>query len=113
MRVSAQCVFPAIQVRLRRLDRLEAQALQRRLLRVADAGFDFPFAIGIAHAARQRDDAVVGEDVAIERIERRIVDVRREHAFAQVVEVMCPRLICGGALGGPRTGASFRLITAT
>ena len=78
--------FPAIQVRLRRLERLEAQALQRRLLRVADAGFDFPFAIGIADAARQRDDAVVGEHVAIERIERGIVDVRREHAFAQVVE---------------------------
>ena len=45
--------FPAIQIRLRRLERLEAQALQRRLLRVADAGFDFPFAIGIADAARQ------------------------------------------------------------
>ena len=28
---------PAIEVRLRRLDRLEAQALQRRPLRVADA----------------------------------------------------------------------------
>jgi len=35
--------LPAIQVRLRRLDRLEAQPLQRRLLRVADAGLDFPF----------------------------------------------------------------------
>ena len=78
--------FPAIEVRLRRLERLEAQALQRRLLRVADAGFDFAFAIGIADAARQRDDAVVREHVAIERIERGIVDVRREHAFAQVVE---------------------------
>jgi hypothetical protein len=78
--------LPAIQVRLRRLERLEAQALQRRLLRVADAGFDLALAIGIAHAARQRDDAVVGEHVAIERIERGIVDVRREHAFAQVVE---------------------------
>jgi hypothetical protein len=52
--------FPAVQVRLRRLERLEAQALQRRLLRVADAGFDLPFAIGIAHAAWQGDDAVVG-----------------------------------------------------
>ena len=73
--------FPAIEIRLRRLERLEAQALQRRLLRVADAGFDFPFAIGIADATRQRDDAVVREHVAIERIERGIVDVRREHAL--------------------------------
>ena len=78
--------FPAIQIRLRRFERLEAQAFQRRFLRVADAGFDFAFAIGIAHAARQGDDAVVREHVAIERIEGRVVDVWREHAFAQVVE---------------------------
>ena len=78
--------LPAIQVRLRRLERLEAQALQRRLLRVADAGFDLPFAIGIAHAARQRDDAVMREHVAIERIERRIVNIRGEDALAKIVE---------------------------
>jgi len=57
-RIGPVCL-PAIQVRLRGLERLEAQALQRRLLRVTDASFDFAFAIGIAHAARQRDDAVV------------------------------------------------------
>ena len=78
--------LPAIEIRLRGLERLEAQAFERRLLRVADAGFDFAFAIGIAHATRQRDDAVVREHVAIERIERRVVDVRREHAFSQIVE---------------------------
>ena len=33
--------LPAIQVRLRLLERLEAESSQRRLLRVADAGFDF------------------------------------------------------------------------
>ena len=53
---------------------------------MADAGFDFAFAIGIADATRQRDDAVVREHVAIERIERRVVDVGREHAFFEVVE---------------------------
>ena len=53
---------------------------------MADAGFDFPFAIGIADATRQRDDAVVREHVAIERIERRIVDVGREDALSQIVE---------------------------
>ena len=73
--------LPAIQVRLRGLQRLEAQPLERRLLRVADAGFHFAFAIGIADAARQCDHAVVGEHIAIQRIERRIVDVRREHAL--------------------------------
>ena len=38
--------LPAIEVRLRRLESLEAQAFERRLLRVADPGLDFPFAIG-------------------------------------------------------------------
>ncbi len=53
---------------------------------MADAGFDFAFAIGIADAARQADDAVVGEDVAIERIERRIVDIWCQDTLAEVVE---------------------------
>jgi hypothetical protein len=37
---------------------------------VADAGFDLALAVGIADAARQRDDAIVREDVAVQRIER-------------------------------------------
>jgi hypothetical protein len=53
---------------------------------VADAGFDFAFAIGIADAARQGDDAVVGQDVAIERIERRVVDIGCEDSLAEIVE---------------------------
>ena len=60
---------------------------------MADAGFDFAFAIGIADATRQRDDAVVREHVAIERIERGIVDVGREHALFEIVEddhARCP-----------------------
>jgi len=38
--------FPAIQIRLRLVDRLEAEPAQRRFLRVADAGFDFPLRSG-------------------------------------------------------------------
>ena len=60
--------------------------LQRRLLYVTDPGFDLPFAIRIADPTRQRDRAVLGEDVAVERIEAGVVDVRREHAFLQIVE---------------------------
>ena len=60
--------------------------VQRRLLCMADAGFDLALAIGIADATREADDAVVREHVAIERIERRLVDVGREHALFEVVE---------------------------
>ena len=79
-------LVPAIQIGLGGLEGLEAQALQRRPLRVADAGFDFAFPIGVADATRQRDGAVVREHVAIERIERRVVDVGREHALFEVIE---------------------------
>jgi hypothetical protein len=55
MRVVGPPRIPAIEIGLRLLDRLEAHALQWRLLRVADARFDFAFAIGIADATWQRD----------------------------------------------------------
>ena len=71
---------------MRLLERLEAEAAERRLLRVTDAGFDFPFPIGIADAARQGDDPVVREHIAIERIQRGIVDVRGQDALFQIVE---------------------------
>ena len=45
-----------------------------------------PLRSGSRDATRQRDDAVVRQHVAIERIERRVVDVGREHALAQIVE---------------------------
>jgi hypothetical protein len=40
----------------------------------------------MADAARQRAGAVVREHVAVERIERRVVDVRREDALFEIVE---------------------------
>ena len=84
--MSAQCASQRSRYACAGLERLEAQAAQRRLLRVADAGFDLAFAIGIADATREGDDAVVREHVAIERIERGIVDVGREDAFFEIVE---------------------------
>jgi hypothetical protein len=65
---------------------LEAQPLEGRGLRVADGRLDLALAIGVADAAGQRHRAVVGEHIAEERIQGRIVDVRREHAFLEVVE---------------------------
>ena len=37
-------------------------------------------------AARERDDAVVREHVAVEWVDRRVVDVGREHALLEIVE---------------------------
>ena len=53
---------------------------------MADAGFDFAFAIGISDPARHGDRAVVRQHIAVQRIERGIVDVGDEHALAQIVE---------------------------
>jgi hypothetical protein len=66
--------------------RLEVQALERRPPHVAHSGLDFAFPVGIADATRQRDGVVVCQHVALTRIERRIVDVRPEHALLEIVE---------------------------
>ena len=79
-------LLPAVEVGLGIVELLEAEAAQRGLLRVADSGLDLALSVGVADAARQGDDAVVGEHVAVERIERRVVDVRMEDALFEIVE---------------------------
>src|SRR5258708_8364738 len=53
---------------------------------VSDGGLGFSVWVWVFGAARQGHCTVVGEDVAIEWIQRGIVDVGDEHAFAQVIE---------------------------
>ncbi len=53
---------------------------------MTDARFDFAFAVGILYAAGHGHCAVVRQHVAVKRIERGIVNVGDEHAFAQIVE---------------------------
>src|SRR3989441_6419938 len=77
--------IPAIEVRLGGVETLEAQPLERSLS-MADGRLHLALAVGIADATGQRDDAVVRQHVAVERIERGVVDVRREHALAKIVE---------------------------
>jgi len=60
--------FPVIEIRLCLFQSLEALAFQRRLLRMSNAGFDFPFSIRITHLAGQRSHSVVRQYVAIERV---------------------------------------------
>ena len=86
MRVSAQCASQRSRYACASSSDSKRRPAQRRLLRVPDAGFDLALAIGIADATRQRDDAIVREHIAVERIERRVVDVRGEDAFFEIVE---------------------------
>src|SRR6185437_5222807 len=79
-------LIPVVQIFLRVLQALETLSLQWRHLLIADPGFHLALAIGIAHPARQRDDAIVGHHVAVERVQRGIVDIGPEHAFGEVVE---------------------------
>jgi hypothetical protein len=63
--------LPVIEIGLSLVERLEAQAAQRRLLRVPDAGFDFPLAIGIPDATRECDHPIVAEHIAVEGLSER------------------------------------------
>ena len=47
-------LFPAVEVGLRFVQALEAQPFERRVLRVADAPFDFALSIRVVHPAGQR-----------------------------------------------------------
>jgi hypothetical protein len=54
---------------------LEAQPFQRRFLRVADGRFHLAFSIRILNASRHGDGAIMRQHVAVQRVERWIVDV--------------------------------------
>src|SRR5271166_1531133 len=82
--IGAACL-PTVQIDLGLLQALKAFALERSLC-VADAGFNFSFSIWILDPTGQRYGAIVCQDVAIERIQSGIVDVRDEDALAQIIQ---------------------------
>ena len=92
-------LFPVVQIRLRFFQALELLALQRRLLRMADATLDFSFSIRIPHFARQRRHAVMRQNVTIQGIQTGIVEVGRQHALAKVVQDHDPRRTAQPAKG--------------
>ena len=53
---------------------------------MADAAFHFAFSVWIIHAAGQRAGAIVGQHVAVDRVQLRIVEVGGFNAFAEIVE---------------------------
>ena len=73
-RVGPVCL-PAIEISLGFLQGLKALALEWRFLRMAHPGFNLTFAIRIAYAAGHGYHAIVGQQIAIERIELGVVDV--------------------------------------
>ena len=79
-------LFPAIEVRLRFFQTLEAHPFERGSLGMADAGLHFPFAIGILDPARQSHHTVVREYISEQRVDGGIVEVGNRHPFFQVVE---------------------------
>src|SRR6266567_1550426 len=84
-------LFPVIQIRLRFFQALELLALQWRFLGMGYAGLNLTLSIWIPHFARQCRYTVVRQDIAIQRIQAWIVDVRRQHALAKVVQNCDPR----------------------
>ncbi len=60
--------------------------LQRSLLGVTHARLDLAFAIGIAHTTGHGDGTVMGQHIAIEGIQRRIVNIGDQHAFAEMIQ---------------------------
>jgi hypothetical protein len=89
MRIGTACL-PTIQIGLGLLQALKAFSLEGSLS-VADAGFNFSFSIWILDPTGHGDSAIVRQDVAIERIQSGIMDVRDEHAFAQIIQDDDPR----------------------
>lgn len=59
---------------------------KRRPLRVPDTGLDLSLAVRVADPARNRHRVVVREHVAVQRIERRVVHIGRDHTLSKIVE---------------------------
>ena len=78
--------FPLIQVILRLLETFETETFQRCLFRVPDSALDLSLPVRMPDPAWQGYRTVVPEHVAIQRIECGVVYVRRENAFAQIIE---------------------------
>ena len=78
--------FPMIKVILRRLEIFEAEPLQRCPFRVSDTTLDLPFPIRMPDATGQRDSAIVPEHVAVQRVDRGVVYIGSQNAFAQIIE---------------------------
>ena len=83
--------FPTVQIGLGFRQTLEAFSFERGSLRVPDAGFNFSFAVGIVDPARQGHSSVMGEHVAIKRVQSGVVEIGDQDTFFEVVQDHDPR----------------------
>src|SRR5579885_1884217 len=79
-------LLPAVQISLCVFQALEALSFEWSLLCMSDTGLDFAFPIRVLHSARKGCDTVVLQHVTVQRIERGLINVWREHALAQIIE---------------------------
>src|SRR5215471_12319613 len=78
--------FPAVEIGLAVVQSLKALSFQRRSLGMTDTGFDFSLAIGVFDSTGQSYNPIMGEHIAVERVESGVVDIGDEHTFFQIVE---------------------------
>lgn len=71
-----------IQIGLRFFQTLEPHSFQRCSLLT----YDFAFAVRILDPARHGDGTIVGQQIAVKRIDRGIVNVGDQYPLPQVVE---------------------------
>ena len=79
-------LFPAVQVALRFLQAFEANPFQRCLFRMTDTRFHFALPVRVLNPAGHGDRAVMLQHVAVERVERGIVNIGREHALTEIIK---------------------------
>ena len=73
--------FPLIEICLRLLQTFKALALERRFLGMANSRFHLAFSVWIIDSTRQRNYAVVSQDIAEEWIQSGIINVGRQYTF--------------------------------
>lgn len=74
-------LFPVHQEFILGLERLEAPAGERGVLRMLDCVFNSTLAIRIAYAGRVGDDAVMFKHRGVKAVDLRFIQVGRDHAL--------------------------------
>jgi hypothetical protein len=60
-----------------------------------DRVLDGPLSIRVPHTCRIGDDTVVLKHRLVEPVDLGFIQVRRNDAFPEVVEILCPSPLCG------------------